>query len=246
MATYLELNNDITTVIDDSFFNLAFIRKERRKFTPTGGGDTWYRYYYEVDVTGIPEPVVAFSCICAASYYRLSVTKIVVVVSAANQQNVPSAVSKLNNASNFIDIYIFGRPVDNTPNIGFKAWDASGRLVFDANHRYMQPVQMIQEDANYNPVAGGNNPFRNNKTVSLPTGRIYAVYPLNRIFNIQAEWLSNGWESWYQADIYSSQAAVDGGIVYLTSGVVDSVEDTSVVSIGVCRHHYMVLDVTNY
>lgn len=246
MASYLEINNEITQVIDDSFFNLAFVRKERRYFTKTAGPGVYGWMGYDIDVSGIDGAVLAFSSICGACYYSLTDSTVRVIVTGANQQNIPSAVNKLNTETNYIDMYIFGRPIDNTPSIGFKAWDANGKLVFDANHRYMQPVQMIMETDNYSPVVGGGNQYRNSKTISLPVGRKYAIYPLNRMFAIYAEWVSNGWETFYQADVYSSVAAIDSSTLYLTSGKIDQVEDTSVVSIGVCRHHYMILDVTNY
>ncbi|WP_434278975.1 hypothetical protein [Acinetobacter sp. CE-15] len=245
MASYLELNNDITQVIDDSFFNLAFIRKERHYFIKTSGPGIYGWMGYDIDVSGIDNPVVAFSSVCGCCYYNMSATTIRVMATGANQQNIPNARDKLNNEANYVDIYIFGRPLDNTPNIGFKAWDANGKLVFDANHRYMQPQQMYQETGNYTPITQGGK-YVNSKTISLPPGRKYAAYPLNRIYYVSAEWLSNGWESWYQGDVYSSVTAIEAGTVWLTSGKIDQVEDISGVSIGVCRHHYMFLDVTNY
>lgn len=245
MSTYISIENDVTEVIDDSFFNLAFIRKERHYFTQDIPNATYYWRTYTVDVSGIDHPVVAFSSVCACCYYSLTPSRVTVVVGAANQQNIPNAVSLLNNTNNFVDIYIFGRPTDNTPNIGFKVWNAQGKLVFDANHKYMQPVQSYYEDSMYSPVAGGTRPFNANKVITLPGGRKYAAYPLNRIFNVQAEYLSNGWETWWQADIYSSSVGINGGNIYLTSSKIDQVEDTSVNSFGLCRHHYFFIDVTN-
>jgi len=132
MASYLEISNEITQVIDDLFFNLAFIRKERRYFTKTGGQGGYGWMGFNIDVSGIDGAVLAFSSICGACYYSLTNSIVRVMVTGANQQNIPNAVNKLNTETNFIDIYIFGRPLDNTPNIGFKAWDSDGKLVFDA------------------------------------------------------------------------------------------------------------------
>lgn len=244
MASYMSITNDITEVIDDSFYNLAFIRKERRYFPSVGSGSTLYFTKFEFDITGVEHPVLAFSCICACSYYRLTPKVVVVNVSAANQQNVPNAISKLNNTNNYVDIYLFGRPTDNTPNIGMKVWNGNGKLVFDANHRYMKPYSIYSEDTAYTPVAGGSRPFNNNKTISLPSGRKFAVYPLSRIYYIDAQYISNGWETFWMADIYSSACAIDGTTLYLTSGLVDKVEDESVNSLGVCRHQYGIVDVT--
>ena len=245
MASYASIENSVTEVIDDSFFNLAFIRKERHYFTQDIPNVTYYTRIYDVDVTGVEHPVVAFSSVCACCYYGLTQNKVTVVVGAFNQQNIPNAVSLLNNPTNYVDIYIFGRPTDNTPNIGFKIWNAQGKLVFDANHRYMQPVQSYYDESMYSPVAGGTNPFNSNKTITLPSGKKYAAYPLNRIFNIRAEYVSSGFETFWQADIYSSAVGINGGSVYLTSNKVDQVEDTSVSTFGLCRHHYFFIDVTN-
>lgn len=246
MSSYISISNEITEVIDDSFFNIAFIRKERRFYPDPGPNFTQYYTYFDVDITGIEHPVVAFSSICAACYYTMTPNKVTICVGAFRQQNVPDSIAKLNNINNFIDIFIFGRPIDNTPNIGMKVWNADGKLVFDANHRYMKPQMLHMEVDHYSPVAGGSRPFNNNKILTLPTGRKFAVFPLNRVFSIQAEYISDGWETYWQADIYSSMCAIDDSTVYLTSGIVESNEDISVTSMGVCRHHYAFVDVTDY
>lgn len=245
MASYLSISNDITEVIDDSFFNIAFIRKERKYFPVNNPGETRYWWWVDIDVSDIEHPVVAFSSICGTCCYSLSPDKVTLCVSAHNQQNIPNAVAKLNNSSNYVDVYIFGRPKDNTPSIGLKVWDANGRLVFDANHKYMKPVKTIADSNNYTPP-NGSKPFNNNRTEIFDVGKTYAVFPLNRMFTIDAQYLSDGWETYWMADIYSSSCAVQDNTLYLTSGLVDKVEDVAVTTIGVCRHHYAVIDVTGY
>jgi len=246
MDTYFSATNDVTEVIDDSFYNIALIKKERFYYPQNGAGETRYYGYFDVDITGIEHPVVAYSSICAASYYTMTPNKVTLCVGAFTQQNVPDAVQKLNNPNNYIDVYVFGRPKDNTENIGLKIWDANGKMVFDANHRYMKPQLMHMETAHYSPAGGGSNAFNNNKTLTLPAGKSYAVFPLNRIFAIQAEYISDGWETYWKADIYSSTCAIDGNTVYLTSGLVESNDDENVTAMGACRHHYAFIDVTDY
>lgn len=246
MAKYISIENDITEVIDDSFCNIAFIRKQRFYFPKMSGGDILNYTKFVVDISGIDQPLVAFSCICPTTFYLMSPTTVVLNVSGAVQDNVPNSKDKLNNSANFVDVFLFGRPTDNTANVGMKVWDESGRLVFDANHRYMRPVSMINKNENYSPVAGGTRQFNKNEIINLPTGRNYAVIPLNRVFAIYAEYLSDGYEYYWMADIYCSSCAIDGSTLYLTSSLVDKVEDTSVNSVGVCRHQYLVVDVTGY
>lgn len=51
MDNYFLVKNDFINAIDDDYFNLAFIRKQRFNFT-SEPGITYYYRTFEVDITG--------------------------------------------------------------------------------------------------------------------------------------------------------------------------------------------------
>lgn len=234
MAEYVNIINDYTTVIDDTFHNLALVRKERHYFPPNEPGLTYYSRSFDIDTTGIENPLVAFSSVCATAYYGMSPNSVTLSVTASNQQGVPNAVANLNDPTKYLDVYIFGKPKDNTPNVGMKIWDEQGKLVFDANHKYMRPYRTYIENVNYTP----SNSNMRNVSLTFDSNKTYAVFPLGRMFY--------GSVVTPDVNIYSSVCAVVGNTAYISSGIVGYEADDFGFGWGVCKHRYFFIDVTGY
>ncbi|MGZ2324043.1 hypothetical protein ACXP5I_15880, partial [Acinetobacter baumannii] len=96
MDNYFLVKNDFINAIDDDYFNLAFIRKQRFNFT-SEPGITYYYRTFEVDITGIDFPVIAISCVCPSAYLSMKANTLSIVCSASNYDGVANSVSNLNN-----------------------------------------------------------------------------------------------------------------------------------------------------
>lgn len=242
MASYFEVTNDITSVIDDSFFNLAIIHKERVFFKAPAAGDTIFSQLCEITKTWGEEVGIALKSKAASTIYSNSPTKLVIACTGQRNQNVPNSVEIVNSSTEYVDVYVFGRPKDTTSNTGLKIYNADGQLVFDANYRYLQPVQQFQTDI-YSPVAGGSRPYNNQYILTLPSGREYAAMPMVRCFTILANDDGQG-GAW--GDSYSSCIAIQSNLIYITSGLVFSQDDVFPMNQGWCRHSYLIIDITGY
>ena len=78
MDNYFLVKNDFINAIDDDYFNLAFIRKQRFYFT-SEPGIIHYSRTFEVDITGIDFPVIAFSFVCPSAYLSMKANKLSIV-----------------------------------------------------------------------------------------------------------------------------------------------------------------------
>ena len=105
MDNYFLVKNDFINAIDDDYFNLAFIRKQRFYFT-SEPGIIHYSRTFEVDITGIDFPVIAFSCVCPSAYLSMKANKLSIVCSTSNYDGVANSVSNLNNPSKYLEVFV--------------------------------------------------------------------------------------------------------------------------------------------
>ena len=241
MDNYFLVKNDFINAIDDDYFNLAFIRKQRFYFT-SEAGTTYYTRTFEVDVSGVDFPVVAFSSVCPSAYLSMKDNKISIVCSASNYDGVANSVSKLNSASNFLDVFVFGRlPRSTIPEhgIGIVCLDASNKVVYYSGAKYLKPVKMFIDPNTYRPMFNSNY---NTQVEYLPKGKSYACIPLNRVNTVYSEWTPEGQD----VIAMSSVCAIDGNTITYTSNQVQFEQDVSAVYNGYCKHMYMLIDVSSY
>ncbi|MFU8144714.1 hypothetical protein ABTB16_07890 [Acinetobacter baumannii] len=241
MDNYFLVKNDFINAIDDDYFNLAFIRKQRFNFT-SEPGITYYYRIFEVDITGIDFPVIAISCVCPSAYLSMKANTLSIVCSASNYDGVANSVSNLNNSSKYLDVFVFGRlPRSSIPEhgIGVVCLDASSKVVYYSGAEYLKPIKMFIDPNTYRPMFNSNY---NTQVEYLPIGKSYACIPLNRVNTVYSEWTPEGQD----VIAMSSVCAIEGNTITYTSNRVQVAQDISAVYNGYCRHMYMLIDVSNY
>lgn len=190
MPTGAFFRNEFGTMqIDESNPSLAL--KQKISFGVSGLSP------YQFDVANAEFPCFAFSagtaCWVRTNTWSGSTRRFEVLgVVTAGGANIP------------VVGYAFDRPVDSGLNYGFKLWDNSNRLTFDANQKYGRVVHA----------------FSNNGTFNGQSGRLYAISILT---STRRDQLTRVNPTTVRIDSYRTGGRVVGAQVFLSEILVSTI-----------------------
>lgn len=224
-AGFIIYGDSGTVQIDDTYPNLALLKKGTATLTDTGNEFTQSRSAL-ITVTG-ETPMIAWTS---------NFPVFLAMVSKSGSTYTFRLMSTNAYDGYSFTYYVFDRPVDSGSTSGVQVFDSAGRLTFDSGRKYLRVMGV------------GNHDINTSGTVSsYPGTRTYAVTTMQATLYAPVTWVSVG-ATWTSVLLFQGASTASNGYTYGPLQVASAFGSSSQLPSYPSSIHgkIMLIDVTHY